>query len=263
MTVNTHLTHLSSSLVLSGAEKLSITRSINTLNLRLTSYFGESLNEQFQFGSSMRGTILPRVADYKSDIDYMVVLNTSNEIEKKPQTYLDRLRRFSDSRYSSSEIHQSSPTIVLSLNHINFELVPSLPEPVGYRIPSLSSCWTDWQMTYPYAANKAITDKNKTELSLIKPLVRLIKYWNASNGYPLSSYFIEEYIVSQNYFGCYSLKDYFYSFWQGISCSYSSPQSTKTKVARAKTISAKAKEFELSGMPYSAESEIKKIVPTL
>lgn len=137
MSVNTHLTDLASNLVLSDSEKSSISASITTLESRLDAYFGSNITERFQFGSNTRGTILPRKADSNSDIDYMVVFDTSDG-QKKPQAYLDRLKKFSETKYSTSEISQSNPTIVLSLNHTKFELVPALNN-YGYQIPSPAS----------------------------------------------------------------------------------------------------------------------------
>ncbi|WP_410474765.1 SMODS domain-containing nucleotidyltransferase [Guyparkeria sp. TX1] len=261
MTVNSHLVNLASDLVLSSTEKTNITTSINTLSSRLEAYFGVGINEKFQFGSSCRGTILPRRADKKSDIDYMVIFDTSAG-QKKPQTYLDRLRRFAENKYSRSEISQSSPTIVLSLNHIRFELVPAVYS-YGYLIPSPRSSWEEWMSTDPISSNRDISDKNTAENNKIKPLVRLVKYWNSTQGYPFASYDLEKYIVNQSYWFCASLKDYFYAFWQGFGCTYDTPQYIKDKVERAKSYAAKAKQYETDNMPASAEVEIKKIVPVL
>lgn len=261
MTVNTHLVDLASDLVLSSTEKTSITTSINTLSLRLDSYFGNGIKEHFQFGSNSRGTILPRKADSNSDIDYMVVFDTSDG-QKKPQTYLDRLKTYAEKKYSTSEISQSSPTIVLSLNHIKFELVPAINN-YGYQIPSPTSSWSEWMSTEPSAANKAIMDKNIAENYQIKPLVRLIKFWNAKQGHPFASFDIEQYIVNKYFWSCVSLKDYFYAFWEGFSCTYDTAQYIKDKVERAKKYAATAKQYEADSMPASAELEIKKIVPLL
>jgi len=261
VSVNTHLVSLASNLVLSDAENLSISKSITTLKTRLEGYFGSGITEHFQFGSSTRGTILPRKADSNSDIDYMIVFNTSDG-QKKPQTYLDRLKTFAENKYSTSEIFQSHPTIVLSLNHIKFELVPAIAN-YGYQIPSPASSWTEWTSTNPTEANKKITDKNKAENNQIKPLVRLVKYWNATQGYPYTSFSLEQYIVDKYFWSCTSLKDYFYAFWSDFNCSYDTPNYIKEKVERAKKYAAQAKKYEDDGMPNSAETEIKKIVPSL
>lgn len=261
MSVNSHLTSLASTLVLSEAENSSITTSINTLSSRLTLYFGSTVTSHFQFGSSTRGTILPRQADSHSDIDYMVVFNTSDG-QKKPQTYLDRLRRFVEARYSTSEIYQSHPTIVLSLNHINFELVPAIYN-YGYQIPSPASSWLEWTSTDPSGTNQLLQDKNKSNNYQIKPLVRLIKYWNTRKGHLFTSFSLEQYIVNQSFWGCSTLKDYFYEFWTGFNCTYDTAQYIKNMVENAKNCARKAKEYEYTNMPVNAESEIKKIVPSL
>lgn len=261
MTVNSHLTNLASDLVLSSDEKSSILVSNITLKTRLESYFGSQITNHFRFGSNTRGTILPRKADCNSDIDYMVVFDTSDG-KKKPQTYLNRLKNFAESKYSRSEIHQSHPTVVLSLNHIKFELVPAIYE-WGYEIPSPASDWMDWMPTDPNATNQRLVDKNTSENYKIKPLVRLIKYWNASNGHHFRSFELEEYIVNQFFWLCSAQKDYFYNFWAGFECSWNTPQYISDKVDRAKKYARQAKEYEDKGMAVSAESEIKKIVPKL
>jgi Second Messenger Oligonucleotide or Dinucleotide Synthetase domain len=261
MSVNSHLTTLASDLVLSNNEKSSISTSITTLILRLEAYFGSGITSHFQFGSNTRGTILPRKADDNSDIDYMVIFDTSDG-KKTPQTYLNRLKRFAETKYSTSEIFQSSPTIVLSLNHIKFELVPAIDE-WGYQIPSPASSWTDWISTDPNATNQALVDKNISENYKIKPLVRLIKYWNATQGHPYNSFSFERYIVNQFFWSCTAQKDYFYSFWSGFDYTSETAQYIKDKIDRAKKYAQQAKSYEDNGMPISAESEIKKIVPEL
>lgn len=263
MSVNTHLTNTASNLVLSSAENTSIATSIGTLASRLESYFGSNITSHFQFGSNTRGTILPRKVDNNSDVDYMVVFDTSGG-EKKPQTYLDRLRTFAEKKYNSSEIAQSSPTIKLSLNHIRFELVPAIANyGLDYKIPSPTSSWTDWTQTDPNGTNQTLVDKNKSNNYMIKPLVRLVKYWNATNNYPYTSFSLEQYVVGQYYFSCSSLRDYFYSFWEGFNCGYGDPQRTKDKVDRAKRIASSAKSYEQQEMPATAEQEIKKLIPAL
>jgi len=261
MSVNTHLTGLASDLVLSDTEKTGIATSITTLVTRLDAYFGKGITSHFQFGSYPRGTILPRKADNNSDIDYMIVFDTSDG-QKKPQTYLDRLKKFAETKYSTSEIFQSSPTVVLSLNHIKFELVPAIYN-YGYQIPSPASYWADWMSTDPVAANKSLQDKNVAENYKIKPLVRLVKYWNALKGYPFTSFSLEQYIIGKYFYSCSGLNDYFYAFWSGFDCPYDAPQSTKDKVVTATKYAQNAKDYEVNGYPVTAEDEIKKIVPAL
>ena len=267
MTVNSYLENLASSLVLKGDEKDSISTSISTIRTRLSSRFGSSVKERFQFGSSIRDTILPRKADEHSDIDYMVVFDTSSE-SYKPQTYLNQLRRFVEQYYSTSQIHQSHPTIVLELSHIKFELVPAIKPDLwsSYQIPSPSDSFLEWMNTDPTGFGKLLTDKNTNNSYRIKPLVRLVKYWNALNGRHFSSYDLENYIVNANYpFFLYSapLKDYFYAFWDMFSYGSGTSQYVADKVDRAKEKIAEIKQDEENGYPSLAESNLQKILPSI
>lgn len=129
MSANGYLTKLAESAFLRQLERENVERSLEVLRTRLDAHFvrthltGKPIKRHFSFGSYTRGTILPRSMDSQSDIDYMIVFNDS---DAKPQAYLDRLRRFAETKYARSEIYQSNPTIVLELNHINFELVPAI-----------------------------------------------------------------------------------------------------------------------------------------
>jgi len=262
MSVNSHLINLSSALVLRGTEKDSINTSISTLSSRLTGHFGANISQQFRFGSSVRETILPRKADENSDIDYMIVFNTSSGTYK-PQTYLDQLRRFAERNYSSSEIHQSHPTVTLELNHIQFDLVPAIYNYSQYQIPSPASTWSDWMPTDPNGFSQRLTTANTNYNSQVKPLVRLVKYWNALNGYCFASFDLENYIVGVSFWGCNYLRDFFYTFWNGFSCSYDSPQYVKDKVQRAKERALLIRQYEQQGNEGVAENELQRFIPAI
>lgn len=256
MSVLSHLQAKASAAVLSGTEQTSINTSITTLNSRISSWFDKNLVSQFRFGSSTRDTILPRSMDEQSDIDYMVVLKEDGSV---PQTYLDRMKRFGEKYYSTSDIKQSSPSIVLELNHIKFDLVPAVPGWLGsYKIPNGSGGWKD---TNPNDFNSSLTEKNKNNLNLIKPTIRLAKYWNAQNGYVFDSFELEKWIIAQSYWGCTNQKDYLFTVFDNIGVSYNEAQWRKDKVTRAKQIVQNVRDYERQNMPATAESEVKKLIP--
>lgn len=264
MSVRSYLSQVSSSLVLSDDEKLSIARSATTLSERLNSYFQSQIKEDFRFGSYERGTILPRKVDSKSDVDYMVVFD--DYLELQPQSYLTRLRNFVNFRYSTSDIKQSHPTIVLSLNHIHFELVPAIRDKnslIGtLQIPSPPSDFTRWMVTYPYAANENIRSHNIAHYSLSKPLIRLLKYWNCQHySRPFSSFELEKHVTSLQFYGCYNIKDYFFNAVENLSTGYGKSQLTQARIESLKNTVSKSKGYELNSMPYSAEEEIRKVIP--
>lgn len=256
MSVLSYLQKRASDAVLSSSEKESINKSITTLQTRLNTYFRANLKRHVQFGSSTRGTILPRSMDQKSDIDYMVIFSNGGYT---PQTYLNQLKSFVEKYYSSSEIYQSSPTIVLELNHIKFDLVPALDDLWGgLKIPKGTN---EWQATDPNDFNRQLEEKNANEKSLIKPTIRLVKYWNASNGYLYSSFEFEKWIIGLSFWGCANQRDYLFMVFDNLSATNETVQWKKDKINRAKQIIAQVRDYESSGMPSSAETEVKKLIP--
>ncbi|MGB0722738.1 MAG: SMODS domain-containing nucleotidyltransferase [Gammaproteobacteria bacterium] len=265
MTVNSYLTKLADAAILRDREKYLIRRSVDTLTTRLKVYFGTDITEQFIFGSFRRGTILPRSMDANSDIDYMVVFK---ERGLRPQTYLDRLRRFVDSYYTRAEIQQAHPTIQLSLNHIRFELVPATSAfLIGYSIPSRASGYDDWQTTDPRSLNNDLTEANKANGSQIKRLVRLVKYWNALQGFPFESFELEKQVVAHGFlglrvFGTANLENYFFQFMEALETGgWSAPKSRRVKIENLhKTLKA-ARQAKRSRNFDHAERIIKGLLP--
>lgn len=255
MTVNSFLVNRASNAVLSTAEMDSINRSISTLQTRLHNYFGGSVSSHFKFGSSTRGTILPRSMDVQSDIDYMIVFADPGFT---PQTYLNRLRKFVEAYYSSSEIKQSSPSISLELNHIRFDLVPALANIWGgFQIPDGVSAW---QTTNPNDFNSSLTSKNIANHSLIKPTIRLLKFWNANNGYVFDSFSLEKWVIAQSYWQISIQRDYLFVSFDKLPIP-TETQWRKEKVERAKKIVSDTRAWESGGYPASAEIEVKKLIP--
>lgn len=255
MSVLSFLTHTASTAVLSPAEQLSITTSISTLQTRLGQHFTSgALRQHFRFGSSTRGTILPRSMDEQSDIDYMVVFSDNNAT---PQTYLNRLKTFAEKRYGSSAIRQSSPTIVLELNHIKFDLVPATTTWLGgLAIPDGSG---GWRTTNPNAFNSTLEARNRATSSMIKPTIRLFKYWNAASGFPFASFEMEQWVCGLTFWWLTNQKEYFFSVIDNLSTNSSYTQWVNNEITRAKTIIANVRRYERDGMPATAEGEIRKL----
>lgn len=213
-----------------------------------------AIAQHFRFGSSTRGTILARSMDEQSDIDYMVVFSDSSAT---PQTYLNRLKSFVEKRYVSSEIYQSSPTIVLELNHIKFDLVPATKTWLGeLQIPNGSG---GWMTTNPNDFNATLEAKNKDNKSLIKPTIRLFKYWNATAGFPFPSFEMEKWVCGLNFWFLTNQKDYFLAVIENLSTSTSYSQWVNNEITRARNVVANVRQFEKDDMPVTAENEIKKL----
>lgn len=265
MSINSYLVNLANAAITRDQEKLAIQRSINNLQVRLKNHFGMQMDSSIVFGSYSRGTILPRSMDEHSDVDYMVIFSDKG---MRPQTYLDRLRRFAEQNYQRSDIEQSNPTIVLYLNHIRFELVPATTSWNGLQIPARATDYNDWLDTNPTDFNSNLVKANQANGNLIKPLVRLVKYWNASSNYPFESYSLEKKVAEQNYgFGFFGLQtsrrldDYFFNSVESLEFGWSAPQWKKDAVSRLKALVSQAQTLERGGNVAQAEATIKKLLP--
>lgn len=256
MSVLTHLQDTVTAIKITDTERTAIDTSISNLSSKLGNYFS-NINTKFVFGSYDRRTILRRSKDLNSDVDYMVVFSDGSSY--KPQTLMTRLRTFAESKYTRSEIYQSSPTIVLELNHIKFELAPAYISWGTYYIPAPASSYIDWISTNPNGMKTDLDTKHRNNNYLIRDLIQLLKYWNVKNDKVYSSYELEKYVLDKMFIQCTNLKDYFYSAVEGLP-TYSLPAYKSSKVATFKQIIANTKSFELQSMPLTAEAEIKKAI---
>lgn len=258
MSVQSYLLEIASNAVLSSAEEAMIDTSILSIKARLSLWFGNEVNEAKQFGSSTRGTILPRSMDEKSDIDMLIVFS---DRQYRPQTYIERIRRFAEEKYYSSEIGQSHPTVVLALNHIKFDLVPAISAwGGGYLIPAPSVGYSDWQATNPDSFSEQLIEKNRQHGFHLKRLIRLVKYWNSVNGYVYDSYDLERSIVNNLRYHL-GFKEYVYYAFNELSLELNAAQWKFDKVARAKKVIEQTRFYEELDLVSAAENEIKKIIP--
>lgn len=255
MSVLSYLQRCASETLLDDQERQKIDRSIFNLKERLSAHFGEAIADQFRFGSTTRGTNLPRALDESSDVDYMVVFSDS---DKSPQTYLDRLRSFAEGMFPRSAVRQSHPSVVLELAHINFDLVPAIETWWhGLRIPDKAGSWLQ---TDPHGFNEKLSSRNAECGNLLKPAIRIVKRWNAANQFVFDSYELERWIVSNWYPGCSNLTDYVFTIFDDMSESGGTQRDVQ-RIARARERVALICSLEATSQGTRAEREISKLVP--
>ena len=182
-----------------STEREDIDKKVHNFKTNIKRYFGNSVSDIIIFGSYKRDTILPRKFDESSDIDILVIFNQA-EKEFTPETYRNQLRRFADFKYSTSRVIKDHPSIVLEMSNIKFDLVPCRVYQTFwnsiYQIPSKNGTWMD---TDPRGFNETLTNANIRYKSIVKPLIRLFKRWNAYNNYPYASFDLERIIASMNF----------------------------------------------------------------
>jgi len=192
--INTKLSQLANDYYISygSSEQKKIDASVATLKSRLKLHFGYDINNIVEFGSYKRDTILPRQYDDLSDVDLMIVFNHGS-IQVSPGTYRNYLMKFAEQRYSRSDVKKSSPTVVLQLDHIKYDLVPAYEESnylYGAKIIYIPQSDTAWMRTDPLGFNAELTRLNTANASNIKRVIRLLKAWNGKVGYGVASYIL-------------------------------------------------------------------------
>jgi len=255
MSVNSYLSNLSANLTLSTDENALVATSIAKIGTGISTYFGADVTEKFIFGSYDRGTILTRKADDQSGVDYMVVFDNSKN--DKPVKYMEQLKAFAEIHYVQSEIYQTSPTVILNLNNIKFELVPAYCSHGVYFISDGAGGWVN---TNPKASLAEISECDKKNNDMIKPVVRLIKHWNnEKNNREIFSYNIENKITTYMKFSYFSYSSY--SEYVRHALTLLKSNRSNPEINYAIGCIDKALAFEKYGLSNAAEDEIAKAFP--
>lgn len=206
MDTNTYLTKLDKSLILEKEQKEKIDKSIGFIKQKLWGIFQDRLAEVKVFGSYVKDTFITE--DNDSDVDILVVFKNK---DFQPQTYLNQIKAFAADHYSRSNIYPDHPTIAIEMEHVKFEIVPAIyVSNDEVRIPAPRTKDLRWITSSPTRIQNKVNEKDKNNNGLIKPLIRIFKYWNYINNKPFSSFELEKYLVNKTY-DCKELKDYFYS----------------------------------------------------
>lgn len=256
MSILSYLNNLSSQLVISQGEKHLIATSIGYLKTNLSHWeHYDDIVEHFVFGSYDRDTILPRWADEDSDVDYMVVFRNPNNLQ--PQTFLYWLRDFANRYYSRSIYHQSFPAVAIELSHVKFELVPAV-KPWGYMIPDRSTYYSMWQSTDPISVKQRIRTANVLNGN-VRPLIRIMKYWNARHGRVYASFELEQMVANYLFYGQANLEESFYLFVDSMPVRYEFPQVKKSAINSLKYKVSLIRDSKRNGNDLQAEAMVKNL----
>lgn len=252
-------------LELNKDSKSGVETSICTLETHLKNWDKfNSVVEYQAFGSFIRETNLPKCIDATADVDYMIVFNS---IDKKPQTYLNYVKEFVDLKYSRSKRYQDHPTIALDLNNIKFEIMPAIQlfgkAYPGYNIPAPASLVLEWINTYPQKLQEDLDEADRRNGGMLRPVIRLIKYWNVLNGKLLTSFRIEEYVINHVFFGCHDLSDYFYDAVRYLAQAEALDDYKRQKLYSFTSAIEMAIRHRYLGNDLSADVILRKLLPEL
>lgn len=195
----------------SSTERDRINNSFTQLQKILRDKLYNQAKEILPFGSFTRNTILPRRYDSSSDVDLLVVFNTSAG-KKTPGTYRRNILDALSSAYPLSDVKKDFPTVKLELNHIMFDVVPSYTEEFWAKTYYIPSANDSWRTTIPNEINNELSQKNQSYgNNIVRNVIRLCKHWNSGAGRVFDSYEMEKWIVNRTFFYGDNLYDKFLS----------------------------------------------------
>ncbi|MCB9235798.1 MAG: hypothetical protein H6581_29390 [Bacteroidia bacterium] len=247
-------------------ETARIRASTNKLFSNLDSELGDVIDQRFIFGSYDRDTILPRVIDKKSDVDIMVIFNHS-EYDRTPETYRSWLKRFGDKYYKNrygSKVLKSFPTVTIQLGTITFDLVPAKEETSfwsGTKIYIPDNTY-GWQATDPDDVKAKLTQSNTRHNQIVRPIIRLLKAWNSTNGYPFDSYLLELMITGMNFKGDNIQSGLFYAV-QKLNLSRGDSQARLKKLDSLKYNISNVEDCLNNDNPERAKHWLHRVLPKL
>jgi hypothetical protein len=142
----------------------------------------------FTIGSYRRSTIVRP----ERDIDLMAVLAyPANKTlwDGGSRKYLTHIRNKLNNDYSRTDVSARQVAAVIKFTDIEAEVVPAFRrDGGGFLIPDGKD---GWQATNPPYHTTLIEDSDKAHGGRLRPLVRLIKYWNLVNAGHLRSFHLE------------------------------------------------------------------------
>lgn len=160
----------------------------------ITTFFRNNveMNEPvFEIGSYDRKTI----CDRERDIDLMAVLSPYgpsrywDKYQYDSRAFLYWVRGRLNDRYYVTKVSSRQVCVKLDFSQIVTDVTPCFPRTGGgYLMPDGSG---GWMATNPPYHSRLMSDANRDHNWKLKPLLRLIKWWNIANGHHLRSFHVE------------------------------------------------------------------------
>ena len=139
-------------------------------------------------GSYARSSII-RV---ERDIDILVPLSYphyKDTYNHDPQAFLYMVRDALNTKFGSTTVSSKKVAVKLDFSTIAVDVVPCFKrQGGGYLMPSGSG---NWKATNPPFHTNLMKEANVQHSDKLRPLVKLMKFWNITNGHHLSSLHVE------------------------------------------------------------------------
>jgi hypothetical protein len=144
-------------------------------------------NNPWLTGSYSRQTIIRQ----DRDIDIMAAFSVGkywDTYKSKSAAMVQLVRDALDKQYGASKVSSSGAAVVMDMTTFNVDVVPVFPRNgEGYLVSNGSN---GWKATNPPFHFRLMRDRNGKDTSL-KPLVKIMKFWNQCNDELLESFHLE------------------------------------------------------------------------
>jgi hypothetical protein len=149
--------------------------------------------DDFLTGSYMRNTMVSPLAE--ADVDIFVVLSSEYYSEDGQGSLLDRVKRVLRKTYPSTpDISRDGQAVTISFSDFKVDVVPAFNRlGGGYLIADTGA--GQWLSTNPKAHVQIWSDRNKTHVGDLVPIIKMLKGWNKTHGGYLRSFYLEVLIL--------------------------------------------------------------------
>lgn len=162
-------------------ERAAIENFLSSIDEALTKFFGFQIERCIPIGEFARETILRHTLDKESTVDCLILFQNDEYIEDFA-TMKERLLQCLAPIFPTSTEHLKQ--LRLPMKYGTIRLIPAIvvDNESGSNLYISSSNNDGWVQSNPLQFDEFINNKNTETSFLLKPIIRLLKYWNVTHG---------------------------------------------------------------------------------
>ncbi len=195
-TLQQYIKDLAYSIAPQPIERASIESFLSVVEEKLLNSFENELEQCISIGAYARETAIRYTIDKESDFDLLLLFKNENDLEgfnlKK-----EAIIKFISKNYTQSE--EVTKDLKVQMKFGKVDLIPAV---VSFQndIPKLfiaNKNKSSWVQKNPLTFDEFINKKNEESSFTLKPIIRLLKYWNISHGRYFTTESLEEFAANR------------------------------------------------------------------
>lgn len=187
---------LAYSIVPQPLERATVENFLSDVEEKVTAHFGFDFERCITFGEFARETSLRHTIDKESNVDLMILFQNDDYIENF-QGMKEKVIEFIFKTFPQPE--ETSKELKIQMKYGCIQLVPAIVADVNSKSTLLRSSINNetWIESNPLLFDENINKKNEETAYLLKPVIRLLKYWNLTHGNYFSTETIELFVSNR------------------------------------------------------------------